>query len=472
MISAPLFGQSVKANWGIWTAVTAATCFILIVIMIAVGGNSINHIMTSIGDAFIKDAVRCEIKSAAMRYYHTASVSIEAFETGMGYAAVPLFTVKGLMNTVTKQITKGAEDRMREKGACEDEAAAAAAAAEDFVRPLLSAYAVQRETLTSEAARSVFITDTVSSLLSETLPEKLLANGMTEPQLAEYLFTPEGIRTIAADAIVDFRARLSIDYPAEVYPGLSEISLRFPDAADTLIESMTASFMSELPDEAQNGMADMQNLELTQIMTGTVFFKIAGLLLPVISIIMVSISLIAGQVDSGSMAYIVSTPIKRGTVALTQSAFLVSSLCLMCLCVAAAGLICLALIGESSISYTQMILLSASSFVTLFTFAGICFLASAWFNRSKHAMAVGGGLSMYFMVATIMGMFGSPEMPSLIRMDAMDFFNRTTIVGLFDSASILANTADFIPRLAVLFAIGLAGFAIGTLRFNRKDLPL
>ena len=119
-----------------------------------------------------------------------------------------------------------------------------------------------------------------------------------------------------------------------------------------------------------------------------------------------------------------------------------------------------------------MIFLNIASFVTMFTFAGICFLASAWFNRSKHAMAIGGGLSMYFVIATIMGMFGSPEMPNLIRMDSMNIFNYTTITGLFDGASIFADTTDFIPKLAVLFAIGFAGFIIGILRFNKKDLPL
>jgi len=136
------------------------------------------------------------------------------------------------------------------------------------------------------------------------------------------------------------------------------------------------------------------------------------------------------------------------------------------------GLICLASVGESSISYTQMIYLNFASFVTMFAFAGICFLTSAWFNRSKYAMAVGGGLSMYFVVATIMGLFGSPEMPSLIRMDSMNVFNFTTITGLFDGASIFADTLDFVPKLAVLSAIGLAGFVIGILRFDKKDLPL
>jgi len=472
MISKPLFKQSIKANWGIWTAITAATCFILTVIMIAVGGDSINNIMSSIGNAFIKNSVQCEIESAAMNYYYTASISIDGYEAGIVYVATPSFTEENLIDSVAKNIADGAKSKILENGGSADDAETAANAAENFVKTFLTEYSIQRDFLTDPSARTAFITGFVSELLGETMPEQFLANGLTERQISDYNLTPEGIKTIAGGAIVNFLAQVSVEYPENEYPNLSAIALRHPGAIDELIEKLTASFMSELPGSAQNSMADMQNLEISQMMTGTVFFKIAGLLLPVIYIIMVSISLIAGQVDSGSMAYIVSTPVKRRTVTLTQMAFMVSSLFVMCLCTMVTGLICLALVGESSISYIQMIYLNIASFITMFTFAGICFLTSSWFNRSKYAMAVGGGISMYFVVATIMGLFGSPEMPSLIRMDSMNIFNYTTITGLFDSASILADKADFVPQLIILTSIGLAGFIVGIMRFDKKDLPL
>jgi len=79
---------------------------------------------------------------------------------------------------------------------------------------------------------------------------------------------------------------------------------------------------------------------------------------------------------------------------------------------------------------------------------------------------------MYFVVATIMGLFASKAMPPLLRIDAMNFFNYTTITSFFDSASMLDGTLMFLWKLAVLFGIGLSGFIIGMLRFNKKDLPL
>jgi ABC-2 type transport system permease protein len=472
MISKPLFKQSIKANWGIWTVVTAATCFMLAIIVTFVGGDTINNAMNSVGDAFVKDSVRSEIESATMNYFYTASVSIEGFEAGVASLAPPHFTEEHLIASVAENIADGAREDLLVNGESVDNAENAAVAAGDFVKAFLTEYASYRDFLADGTAQSEFVTTFVAELLAESMPDQLMENGLTERQISDFNFTSEGIKTIANNSINLFRAQVSIKYPASEYPSLGAIAALHPDAIDGLIQNLSKSIMSELPENAQENLFDMQELDLAQLMTGTVFFKIAGILLPVIYIIIVSISLIAGQVDSGSMAYIVSTPTKRRTITLTQMLFMVSSLLVMCLLTTATGLVSLLIVGESSISYTQMILLNATMFVTLFAFAGICFLASAWFNRSKHAMAIGGGLSMYFVVATIMGMFGSPEMPSIVRMDSMNLFNYTTIIGLFDSASIFANTNDFIPQMGVLLAIGLAGFIVGILRFNKKDLPL
>ncbi|MCL2527327.1 MAG: hypothetical protein FWE42_02820 [Defluviitaleaceae bacterium] len=59
------------------------------------------------------------------------------------------------------------------------------------------------------------------------------------------------------------------------------------------------------------------------------FYIGMGMLLPLIYLIITANSLIASQVDRGSMAYILSTPIKRTTVVLTQAIYLVLALFIM-----------------------------------------------------------------------------------------------------------------------------------------------
>ncbi|MCL2742122.1 MAG: ABC transporter permease [Oscillospiraceae bacterium] len=471
MISMPLFWQSMKANWGIWTVITVATCFMLALIVMVTGGSSINVILGSVADSFIKDSAQAEVKGAAMSQYYLARLSLEGYEEGVDRLG-PTFSEDGLIASVADGVASGVAASMAAKGADPDEAAARAAEARSFSRYVLAEYAAVRGQLPYVEAVGTFLPSLVVGTLGATMPARLLTGGLSAGQLTEYGLWDEGIAEMAGEAITVFRAVVGVRYPEGEYAGYGAIAAAHPDAVDGVIAGLTASLMEGLPESAKDNMADMQAFDLTQFLTGTIFFKIAGLLLPVIYIIMVSISLIAGQVDSGSMAYVVSTPTRRVTVTLTQAAFLVSSLLAMCSLMAATGLICLAAVGDSSITLAQMALLNLSSFATMFAFAGICFLASAWFNRGKHAMAIGGGVSMYFVVATIMGMFGSPEMPGLIRMDAMDAFNYTTITGFFDGSSILAGTADFVPKLAALAAIGLTCFAVGMVRFSRKDLPL
>ena len=87
-------------------------------------------------------------------------------------------------------------------------------------------------------------------------------------------------------------------------------------------------------------------------------------------------------------------------------------------------------------------------------------------------MAVGGGLTIFALVATIVGLFGSEIMPSIIRFDALNIFNYFSIITLFDVMDITANSANIYWKLSILLVIGVAGYIFGTLKFKSKDLPL
>ena len=87
-------------------------------------------------------------------------------------------------------------------------------------------------------------------------------------------------------------------------------------------------------------------------------------------------------------------------------------------------------------------------------------------------MGIGGGLSMFFLVATMLGLFGSPILPSIIRMDTLNYFNYASIITLFDPISILDGTTAFVWKYCILAAIGIVCYVIGSIRFRKKDLPL
>lgn len=87
-------------------------------------------------------------------------------------------------------------------------------------------------------------------------------------------------------------------------------------------------------------------------------------------------------------------------------------------------------------------------------------------------MAVGGGLNIFFLVATILGLFGSPIIPYVIRMESLKYFNYVSIISLFDVVSILDGTLTFLWKLAILIAVGTVCYAVAFKKFKEKDLPL
>lgn len=259
------------------------------------------------------------------------------------------------------------------------------------------------------------------------------------------------------------------DYATEYENGVNAIVAE-------LYGDIASSLLSSLPGEVSDALKEVGELDLYSLIVGSIFYKLAGLLLPIIYVIMASNNLIAGQVDSGSMAYVLSTSTKRRTVVFTQAVYLIGSLLAMFSLTTVTGCVCLAIVKADStsiiMSYGELILLNLGAFLVLFALSGLCFFTSCWFDRSKRSMAIGGGLSIYSLVGAMLGLFGTQTIPSVVRLDALKYFNYTTIISLFDSVSIIDGTLTFLWKFAILIVFGVVGYVIGARKFVKKDLPL
>ena len=313
----------------------------------------------------------------------------------------------------------------------------------------------------------------------EVMLSLLSSYGVTPEKYESFGYTYENVKDIAASAVISYHNRL--DY--ELNPLIEKLNKgelshdEFVAKKTAVIETLTAdissSLLTSLPDDVANALEEVGQMDLYTLIVGDIFYKLAGLLLPIIFMIMVSNNLISGQVDSGSMAYVLSTSTKRNTIVFTQAIYLIGSLFAMFFCTSVTGCICLAIIkDEVSLTFGKLLLLNVGAFLVLFALSGLCFFTSCWFDRSKHSMALGGGLSIFALVAAMLGLFGSPIIPSVIRLDALNLFNYTTIITLFDVVSICDGTTKFIIQFGVLLVMGLVGYIIGSLRFIKKDLPL
>ena len=252
-----------------------------------------------------------------------------------------------------------------------------------------------------------------------------------------------------------------------------ERNKKIEEINDKIILEIAGTLLDKLPSQVSDAIEEIGRMDLYALIVGSIFFKIAGLLLPIIYMIMVSNSLIVGQVDSGSMAYVLSTSTKRKSVTFTQSIFMISSLLLMFILTTITSFICFAIVDvDTDLTYGKLALINLGAFLVLFAMSGINFFTSCIFDRTKRSMAIGGGLSIFFLVATMLGLFGSKVIPSVVRIKALNNFNYVSIISLFNVVNILDGKAGFIPGLIILLVIGLAGYTAGSIIFKKKDLPL
>ncbi len=218
----------------------------------------------------------------------------------------------------------------------------------------------------------------------------------------------------------------------------------------------------------------MQNLASMDInfFIKDMHYTMTSVLLGMIFVIVTGNKLVAAQVDRGSMAYVLSTPTKRSSVVMTQAVFMLLSLFGMFVFTMLFDFLT-SWIGYGTVDFGQIALMSLGGFLSMLAISGICFMSSCLFSLSKNALAVGGSISVFFLICKILGMFGSPAFVNMgMGVEAMNIFNYMTIITLFDTASIQALSTAFIWKFVILFGIAAATYAVGMVRFTKKDLPL
>lgn len=243
--------------------------------------------------------------------------------------------------------------------------------------------------------------------------------------------------------------------------------LNVQDMMTTMLEVMGVS-----ADLVEN----MSNMDMTS-MLNQMYFTVMGILPMLLFVVLVANSLLVDQVDRGSMAYVLSTPTKRFAVVNTQAVFLVVAPLLMLAVVCATRIASSFMIFEE-VNVSEIIMLYVGMYILMEAIAGICYLGSCLFNQSKKAIAFGGGLTVWFFLASLLGMFGSQNMVDMgVGVEALGIFNKLTLIGLYDINTISTVGTDsldtaFIWKLGVLAAIAVVSYIVGAIRFQKKDLPL
>lgn len=197
-------------------------------------------------------------------------------------------------------------------------------------------------------------------------------------------------------------------------------------------------------------------------MLAQTYYSIHGVILPLVFIIMTANSLIAVQVDRGSMAYLLSTPTKRSVVVRTQAIYLVSSLVAMFVIISIVGVLAVSIFqADVDLNLSDLLMLNVGLFLLMFATSSISFLFSCIFNLSKNSLAFGAGIPLAFFLFELMAKVDS----------SLEAFQYISLNALFDTNAII-NDGSYLIQFITLAIIGVILYVIGMRIFIEKDLPL
>lgn len=292
----------------------------------------------------------------------------------------------------------------------------------------------------------------------------------SEDGTASGIQSMNAVYSYASGAIASYRTI----YSAKLSSGYSQDEARL-----IAMVNATSSVMSQLPTDVNDSLSEMGESNTYGIVVGMIGFAIAGVLIPMAYMVMLSNSLVAQKVENGSLAFTFSNPTKRSTYIFTQGLYMIFSATVMAIILfgltLATRCICVALGNTdflTSLPIEDMAMYAFGNYMLSLALSGICFLSSSIFNKSSEAIGLGGGISIFFFICAILGIFGSEAIPGTARIEAMDIFNYATIFSLFDAHAVIVDDVIYWYKLIGLAAISLVCYLISVKVFEKKDLPL
>jgi len=191
-------------------------------------------------------------------------------------------------------------------------------------------------------------------------------------------------------------------------------------------------------------------------------FGFIMIIFPMIYVIILANRLIARHVDSGAMAYLLTTPNTRSRIATTQAFYLAVSLAVIFLIASGVAIVLASAMFPGHLDVGAYLGLNWVSYLSLLTAGGVSFFSSCSFNESRQSLAVGASVPVLFFVFRMVSALGD-ELSWLQYLSVYSFIDVDRIVN--EASFILLVTAVQLPLAILLFTGGI-------IRFARRSLPL
>ena len=182
---------------------------------------------------------------------------------------------------------------------------------------------------------------------------------------------------------------------------------------------------------------------------------------PLVYCIILGNRLVAKMVDDGSFSFLLSTPLSRTKIIITQGVYALVSVFALFTLVFATGVGVCAMMLPGSLDVHAFFLLNLTTMLLNMAVIMITFFFSCLFSDAKYSVGLGSGVTIMFL---LMNMLGGASADARILKDL-------SIYGLYDplelvrGQSMLWINLFFIGMIVVLFAAGI-------LIFRKKQLTI
>lgn len=191
------------------------------------------------------------------------------------------------------------------------------------------------------------------------------------------------------------------------------------------------------------------------------FYGMLMLALPMIVTITVANGTVAKLVDRGSLSCLLSTPLSRRKIAVTQAVFLALSAAVLVAWVTGVGIVYCEATFPGLLDISAFVRLNLAALALHLAVSGISFFASCLFNESRTSLALGAGLPIVFLVVQMLSN-ANPDSVWLKRLTLFSLFRPTELIG-----------AEYtLAPVFVLLGVAIVLYTAGVFVFDRKDLPI
>ncbi len=183
---------------------------------------------------------------------------------------------------------------------------------------------------------------------------------------------------------------------------------------------------------------------------------------PMIYTIVLSNKLVAKHVDSGSMAYLLTTPNSRIQIIRTQALYIVISMLVLLSFDVAVLIATSEMIQPGLLDICPFLALNLVPYLIIVFVASISFLCSSIFNETKYSIGFGAGIPVIFFVL---------KMVSEIS-EKLDVFKYFTVYSLLDPDRILTDNAYTTILSLILVGASFLVFSLSIIIFNKRSLAI